>query len=169
MDELIRFLGLSELFKDIHPKDLESIVSIIDYDDFDVNTDVFGEDDLGDNLYLLYSGSIQIVMRAVWREKKEEMIQIIQPGEIFGEFSFIDGSRRSASAVSVQRSKVLIMSKAKFDKFSIDKPAVALTIMQNFAWILTQKIRNTTMLWRNDKIKIEKLGRKKSTSHHHAD
>jgi CRP-like cAMP-binding protein len=169
MDELIRFLALSELFKDIHPKDLEDIVKIIDRDEFDVNTDVFGEDDLGDNLYILFSGSVQIVIKAVWRKRKEEMIQMIRPGEIFGEFSFIDGSRRSASAVSVEKSRVLILSKAKFDKYSIDKPTVALTIMQNFAWILTQKIRNTTMLWRNDKMKIEKLGRVKKKSRHDAD
>ncbi|RJP78467.1 MAG: cyclic nucleotide-binding domain-containing protein [Desulfobacteraceae bacterium] len=169
MDELIKFLGLSELFKDIHPKDLEAIASIIDREDFGVNDDVFGEDDLGDNLHILYSGRIQIIMKAVWRKKKEEMIQIIQPGEIFGEFSFIDGCRRSASAVSIEKSRVLILSKAKFDKFSIDKPTVALTIMQNFAWILTQKIRNTTMLWRNDKMKIEKLGRMKKKSRHDAD
>jgi CRP-like cAMP-binding protein len=149
MDELTRFLELSELFKDIHPKDINDIAEIFDHEEFQLDTDVFGEDDLGDNLYILYKGSIQIIMRAVWREKKEEMIQMVQPGEIFGEFSFIDGCRRSASAVSVERSHVLILSKAKFDKFSIDKPAVALTIMQNFAWILTQKIRSTTMLWRN--------------------
>ncbi len=161
MEELIRFLGLSELFKDIHPKDLENIASIIDQEAFDKNEDVFGEDDLGDNLYVLYTGSIKIIIKATWREKKEEMIQIIQPGEIFGEFSFIDGCRRSASAVSIEKSEVLILSKAKFDKFSIDKPAVALTIMQNFAWILTQKIRNTTMLWRNDKMKIEKLSKRR--------
>jgi CRP/FNR family transcriptional regulator, cyclic AMP receptor protein len=161
MEKLIRFLELSELFKDIHPKDLENIASIIDIEAFDANVDVFGEDDLGDNLYVLYKGSIKIIIKAVWREKKEEMIQIIQPGEIFGEFSFIDGCRRSASAVSIEKSEVLILSKAKFDKFSIDKPAVALTIMQNFAWILTQKIRNTTMLWRNDKMKIEKLSKKR--------
>jgi len=156
MEEMIRFLELSELFKDIHPKDLEGIAQILDYEEYDINRDVFDEDDLGDNLYILYKGCIQIIMKAVWREKKEEMIQLIQPGEIFGEFSFIDGFRRSASAVSVELSTVLILSKAKFDKFSIDKPAVALTVMQNFAWILTQKIRNTTMLWRNDKIKSGK-------------
>ena len=156
MSDLVTFLGLSELFKDIHPKELENFVGILDHDEFEVDDDVFGEDDLGDNLYILYTGRIKIIVKAVWREKKEEMIEIIQPGEIFGEFSFIDGQRRSASAVSVERSKVLILSKAKFDKFSIEKPDVALTIMQNFAWILTQKIRNTTMLWRNDKMRIGK-------------
>ena len=157
MNEVVTFLELSELFKDIHPKELEHIAGILDHEAFEVNADVFGEDDLGDNLYILYTGSIKIIVKAVWREKKEEMIEIIQPGEIFGEFSFIDGMRRSASAVSVEKSEVLILSKAKFDKFSIEKPDVALTVMQNFAWILTQKIRNTTMLWRNDKMRIGRI------------
>jgi len=152
MDELVNFLSLSELFKDIHPKDLEKLSDFLETEHFDVNINVFGEDDLGDNLYILYRGSIKIIVRAVWRMKQEEMIQIIGPGEIFGEFSFIDGSRRSASAVTVDKSKVLILSKEKFDEFSIDNPAAALSVMQNFAWILTQKIRSTTMLWRSDKM-----------------
>jgi len=152
MDDLVNFLSLSELFKDIHPKDLEKLSDFLETEHFDVNINVFGEDDLGDNLYILYRGSVKIIVRAVWHMKQEEMIQIIRPGEIFGEFSFIDGCRRSASAITVDKSKVLILSKEKFDRFSIDNPAAALSIMQNFAWILTQKIRNTTMLWRSDKM-----------------
>jgi len=152
MDELVNFLGLSELFKDIHTRDLERLSELLEIKHLDANVDIFGEDDLGDNLYILYRGSVKIIVRAVWRMMKEEMIRIVRPGEIFGEFSFIDGCRRSASAITIERSKVLILSKEKFDRFSIDNPAAALSVMQNFAWILTQKIRNTTMLWRSDKI-----------------
>ncbi len=148
-DDLIKFLGVSELFKDLSTEGLKKICSILKEVNVGVNEAVFNEDDAGDLLYILRKGSVKIAVKTVWRKREEEMVEVVRPGEIFGEFSFIDGHRRSASAWALDPTSLLVMSKADFDNFSIENPVVALGVMQNFAWILTNKLRNTTMLWRS--------------------
>ena len=44
---------------------------------------------------------------------------------------------------------VLELSRAVFDSYAAKSPAIATTIMHNIAWLLTQKIRNTNMLYRS--------------------
>lgn len=149
MKKEMEFLSLSELFKDIAESDLEEIYGYMQHKKYMTDSEIFGEDDIGDNLHVLTQGSVKITIRAVWRMQEEEIVHVVRPGEIFGEFSFIDGCRRSASAVASEDSTVLVLSRSDFDDFSLRKPLVALQIMHNFAWILTNKLRNTTLLWRS--------------------
>lgn len=151
MDDLVKFLALSELFKDIPQTELADFARIIKKETFAMSKKVFSEDDVGDNLFILYEGSIEIVIRVTWKMEEEEILQIIQPGKIFGEFSFIDGYRRSASAKALENSKALILPRSEFDKYSQEKPLVALGIMHNYAWILTNKVRKTTILLRSER------------------
>lgn len=151
MKDRIRFLALSELFTNISPADLEDIDSLLTMLAFPKDTQIFSENDIGDNMYLLYEGSVKITLRMMWRKEEEEWITIVHPGEIFGEFSFIDGARRSASAWTMEKSIALVLSRADFDQYSTRKPAVALSVMHNFAWLLTRKVRSTTLLYRNAK------------------
>ncbi len=151
MNKRIRFLALSELFTNISPADLAEIDALLTDTSFPRNSQIFSEDDIGDNMYLLYEGSVKITLRTMWRKEEEEWINVIHPGEIFGEFSFIDGAKRSASAWTMEESTALVLTRSDFDQFSLRKPSVALTIMHNFAWLLTRKIRSTTMLYRNTK------------------
>lgn len=147
--ERVRFLSISELFRDIHPADLEEIQTLLNEEKFEKDSQIFLEDDRGDNLYLLFSGSVKITLRAVWRMETENLIKMIRPGEIFGEFSFIDGARRSASAEALEDSVALVLTRPDFNTYAVEKPSVALNVMHNFAWLLTNKIRNTTMLYRS--------------------
>lgn len=149
MDDRITFLSLSELFRDIAPKDLEGIFELLQEETIPANTQVFNEDDISDAIYILKEGSVKITLRAVWRMQKEDIITIVRPGEIFGEFSFIDGARRSASAVAQDDIVVYTLSRRKFDAYAVDHPVVATAVMHNVAWLLTQKIRNTNMLYRS--------------------
>ncbi len=151
MDELTKFLGVSELFRDISQKDLAEIQKLLIEKRIPKDKEVFKADDLGDNLYLLYKGKVKILIPAELRGKKEELVDTILPGEIFGEFSFIDGGRRSASAITIEACDVLVLSRTDFELFSQEKPYIALAMMHNFSWILTEKLRNTNLLWRNVK------------------
>ncbi len=151
MNDRIRFLALSELFNNVSPADLAEIESLLTEVAFPKDTQIFSEEDIGDNMYLLSEGSVKITIRMVWRKEEEEWISIIHPGEIFGEFSFIDGAKRSASAWTMEPSNALVLSRSDFDRFSLKKPSVALAVMHNFAWLLTKKVRSTTLLYRNTK------------------
>ncbi len=151
MSEITKFLGVSELFRDISQEDLSEVEKFLKEEKISQGEEVFKADDLGDNLYILYGGRVRISIRADMEDKTEEQVDTIQMGEIFGEFSFIDGGQRSAGALALEDSTVLILTREDFENFSQEKPYIALAMMHNFAWILTEKLRSTNMLWRKEK------------------
>ena len=72
-----------------------------------------------------------------------------RPGEIFGEFTFIDVRRRSASARALRDSRVSIFSREVFQEFSRRKPQSALIVLYNITKVITDRARDTTMMWRS--------------------
>ncbi len=143
----VKFLAETELFKDICENDLEKISGILKEKKLSEDEVVFKENDEGDELYIVCEGTIKITMKAPDDSKREDSIELIGPRNIFGEFSFVDGVNRSASARAQEESKIFVFSRQHFDMIVKQKPGIAFSILQNITRILTTKIRKTTKMW----------------------
>ncbi len=148
MKKKLKHLKSSALFKDIKKSDLEKLTPYINEEYFGKNNIVFDEDDQGDSLYVIYEGSIKISIKTEWRIQSEELISIFRPEEIFGELSFLDKCRRSATAIALEDTILLSLSRADFKKFGKKHSFLAFNLMINLGAILTDKLRKTNMLWR---------------------
>ncbi|MGE5505337.1 MAG: cyclic nucleotide-binding domain-containing protein [Actinomycetota bacterium] len=73
---------------------------------------IFTQGESADSAYLLQSGMVSI--RQVAGGQAVEL-DVIQPGEVFGEMAVLDGSNRTASAVAVEQSVALRISAARFN------------------------------------------------------
>lgn len=69
---------------------------------------VFVENELSDEFYVVLEGSIKLFN--IVRER-EFILDVLGPGEIFGEMAMIDQSPRMASAIAAERSKLLRVTK----------------------------------------------------------
>lgn len=67
----------------------------------------------GDKLYLLRKGSAEVVKEDLGRE---EVLQTIRPGEVFGEIALITKKPRTASVRAVEDCVVLALTKEEFDR-----------------------------------------------------
>jgi CRP/FNR family cyclic AMP-dependent transcriptional regulator len=74
--------------------------------------EVFAQGDTGDGLYVVASGLIGIVRQSP--EGDELLLALYEPGESFGELALIDGAPRSASAVALEASTLLVLPRAAF-------------------------------------------------------
>lgn len=72
---------------------------------------LFKEGDVGDEMYLIKSGRIKISKGGGDIEKT---LAFLKEGDFFGEMAVIDGSPRSATAVAVEETKLVIIDKASF-------------------------------------------------------
>ncbi len=144
MSANIKFLARTEMFKGVDEKDLAKIGAIFQEKYYAEDSIVFLENDEGDDLYMLAEGTVKIEMKAPDGSLQGDSIELIGPGKIFGEFSFIDGDVRSASARVQEDSRILVLPRMHFDAVIKAKPAAAAIIMRNIAKILTTKIRKTT-------------------------
>jgi CRP/FNR family cyclic AMP-dependent transcriptional regulator len=67
-----------------------------------------------DSLYIVLSGRLKVMMSD--EDGKEVILNILGPGEFFGEMGLIDDSPRSASVVAVEPCELLAISKRDFKK-----------------------------------------------------
>jgi CRP/FNR family cyclic AMP-dependent transcriptional regulator len=149
VDNFKEFLARSELFKDIAEQDQKELLQSLQMLTIPEEEHIFEEDDLGDNLYLLLAGTVKISVRSTAFQSGQDLIRTLHPGDIFGEFSFIDGRRRSASAIALKNCRVAILTRSKFDEFIRKKPQSGLLILQNIVKVITDRARNTASLWRS--------------------
>jgi CRP/FNR family cyclic AMP-dependent transcriptional regulator len=73
---------------------------------------IYFSDDPSDTLYFLKEGKVKIANFS--DEGKEVIKTILQPGEVFGEFSLLNEDRRTDFAQALDKVKVCKMSKANF-------------------------------------------------------
>ena len=90
---------------------------------------IFCEFEPGHNFYLIQSGRVQIskVLGTI-----EKAIDILHPGELFGEMAILEGAPRSASAVALDDVSVLEFNRENFDVLMQGNPQIALTLLKTF-------------------------------------
>ena len=94
---------------------------------------LFLEDDAGDCMYIVLSGTINIV--TFGRELED-----VGPGGVIGEIALIDDGLRSASAIAAEQSEVLVVDRDAFRELVRDKPQFALDVMR----IMAGRVRQST-------------------------
>lgn len=96
-------------------------------DDFDVDDLIFEEGSTGRELFVVLEGKVDI---AKVNGDSKTVIVTLGKGEFFGEMAVIDGSSRSATAISAApNTRVMRINHARFVYLVSQQPAFALMIM----------------------------------------
>jgi CRP/FNR family cyclic AMP-dependent transcriptional regulator len=96
------------------------------YKDEDI---IFCEYEPGDTFYLINSGKVQIVKIMGDIEKT---IDVLEPGEIFGEMAILEGAPRSATAIAQGRVRALEFNRENFKVLMQGNPQIALKLLKLF-------------------------------------
>ena len=95
--------------------------------DFDVGDVIFEEGSSGRELFVVLEGQIEI---AKITGAGKTVIVTLGKGEFFGEMAVIDGSSRSATAISAApHTRVMRINHARFVYLVSQQPAFALMVM----------------------------------------
>ncbi|MBT3766173.1 MAG: cyclic nucleotide-binding domain-containing protein [Rhodospirillaceae bacterium] len=70
------------------------------------NTVIFREGDGAENAYLLKAGKVGITTN---QNGEHVLLTTVLPNQLFGELALIDGSPRSATAIAIEESEVVIV------------------------------------------------------------
>ena len=90
---------------------------------------IFCEYEPGDTFYLIQSGRVQIVKILGDIEKT---IDILQPGELFGEMAILEEAPRSATAIALDDIKALEFTRENFQVLMQGNPQIALKLLRLF-------------------------------------
>lgn len=90
---------------------------------------VISEFEPGDTFYLIQRGSVQLMKYANGTEKN---LDILKPGEFFGEMAILDNSPRSATCMAKTSVKCLEFSKENFESIVTGNAVLALNLLKLF-------------------------------------
>lgn len=134
------------LFEELDDIELEEIARTMVREEFHAADNIFEEGDVGDKMYIIVRGAIDIVKAA--GKGPGQVLVTLHLGDYFGEMSLIDDAPRSASALSSEDSTLFSIHKKDLALLLDSAPTIAAKIYKFFVITLNQRLRET-----NDKIK----------------
>jgi len=138
MENELSFLKKVPIFSDLTESALQLILSKSRTLKFRKGAVLMSEGETGESLYLIHSGQVKIF---VSEEDGNEMTLFIEgPGSYIGEISLLDGAPRTASAITLEKTEVISISKNAFIEVITENPDIAFNIIS----ALTQKLRRAT-------------------------
>lgn len=130
----------SELFAMLSGDELEMLSTLTLAKDFEAGEDVFKEGDEGDGLYIIVSGSVD-VLRAEGGEQK--VLATLDAPQFFGEMAVIDKELRSATVRANEDSRLLFISVANLLAFRRVFRDGFMFVVINIARVLSGRLRDT--------------------------
>jgi CRP/FNR family cyclic AMP-dependent transcriptional regulator len=111
------------------------------------NSVVINEGEEASTLYVILSGQVKVFLSN--EEGKEIVLNMQGPGEHFGELALLDNAPRSASVMTVEKTRLAAISKADFTRFLADHTDIALGLIRDLAGrvrVLSENVKNLALL-----------------------
>lgn len=121
-------------FDGVPPEPLKLIAFSADSREYGDGQFVFSLDDIAEGGLVLIDGRIDLVDE---RKTPPKVLERLGPGSLIGEIALIVETRRPATAISVGRSKVLVVRRSLFRRMLTEYPEIAVTLRDRIAERLT--------------------------------
>ncbi len=99
---------------------------------------LFAKGDPGLSLYAVISGSVKMSISSA--DGRSAILNIIGPGEIFGEIALLDGGVRSSDAIANTNCELFVIDRREFIPFVRSQPALAMKFIE----LLCGRLRRTS-------------------------
>ncbi|MGH8582988.1 MAG: Crp/Fnr family transcriptional regulator [Gammaproteobacteria bacterium] len=131
------------LFPELGREDIDVLSKAGTLKSFPRNTLLISEGDPSNELYIIVAGKVRVY--ASEADGKEVTLSLEGPGQYFGELGLIDDAPRSASVVTTEPSKLVVLTKNDFQRCLGEHPAIALKLLH----FLVQQVRTLTERLKN--------------------
>ena len=133
-------LERTRLFRGLPPGSIRQISALSNQRSFSAGAIVFSQADPGDALYGVVTGKVRISVSS--SSGREVFLNIMEPGDTFGEIALLDGRPRSATASAAAPSELIIITREHFLELLKREPALVSHLIQ----LLCERIRWTSGL-----------------------
>ncbi|HGY56751.1 MAG TPA: Crp/Fnr family transcriptional regulator [Caldithrix abyssi] len=124
-------LKLIPLFSELKESDLEQIAKMTVRQVYKKDNMVLIEEEVGSTMFVILNGRVKI--SRISDEGREVILSILVDGDFFGEMSILDGQTRSANAVTLEDTELLIIRRENFLQILHSYPQVAINLLKELA------------------------------------
>lgn len=129
----------SPLFQAMKPEELAAVLQLASERRVTRGATIVQKGDEGSSMMAVLSGRVRVSV--VSSEGKEITLNIIHPGEVFGEIALLDGKPRSADCTAIEETQLLVLERRHFLPFLIRNEDLYLRLLA----VLCEKLRQTSM------------------------
>src|SRR6266436_6630175 len=129
------------IFCDLDPEALDQLCRYAKHTTLKRGTTIVSKGDPGNSLIAVISGTIKISVSSP--DGRSAILNLIGPGEIFGEVAVLDGLARTADATANSNCEIYVIDRRDFIPFVRSQPALAMKFIE----LLCTRLR-----WTSDQV-----------------
>lgn len=135
------------IFSDLNDSELDWLHNLMEERSFPGGEMILNQEDEGDSMFVIVRGRVKIFLMA--EDGREVILSILKPGDFFGEMSLLDGKPRSASALALEPTELLVLKRGDFVGEIKRVPEISLKIMAEMSArlrVADERIGSLTLL-----------------------
>jgi CRP/FNR family cyclic AMP-dependent transcriptional regulator len=140
---IVEGLSKSKIATELTPEQCRTLAGTVTVRELQPGDVLVREGESDDHLYIVVSGSLGVI-KAVGTEN-ELTLNVMRPGDVVGELSFLDGATRFASLVAVAESRVLGLSRGDLESLLERDPHLVYRIMRAIVRVVHDIQRRLSM------------------------
>lgn len=138
MQDVRRILGEHFMLKHLPPADIDRLGQMASTRHYKTGEPVFLKGDPGTAMMAVLAGRVRICSYSA--EGREVVLNVISPGEVFGEIALIDGGERTADAFAMEPTELLVLKRRDFLPFLARNPEVCIRLLE----VMCRRLRWTS-------------------------
>lgn len=148
--ELIEKLSQLEIFSDLSTKNeehvrlLKAVCEILQSAKFKAGEVIINEGEIGNSLYILYDGTVQVQRRTPNNDKFAVANLTTEQNVFFGEVALVDKDTRSATVCALTDCYTLKLDGAKFKELCDKEKTLGYHVMYRIAQRIAGSLRRST-------------------------
>ncbi len=123
------------LFAGLEDEDLESLIAVANRRKYPKDGVIFFENDVGDALFMILSGRVKVTILS--DDGREIILAMLSDADFFGEMSLLDNEPRSATAISLQETEMVVLHQRDFLTIVEKRPRVLINLLS----VLSARLR----------------------------
>ncbi len=129
---LLRYVPL---FSELEDKEIDILLKAAEKKKYRKNKVIFFEDEFGDVFFLIISGKIKVTK--ISPDGHEIILSILKEGDFFGEMSLLDNEPRSATAIALDDSELIVLKQKNFLSILYENKV----LLRKLLSVLSQRLR----------------------------
>ncbi len=136
--QIKEFLKQIQLFKELNDSQLKVICEKIKVENFPANSMIFNENNVRQNLFVIYDGEVELFKRTPYGGEKR--LSIFSKYDFLGEGALMDDSPHSTSARATIDSVIFILSRDSFKQLMKEDNETAVAILSSIGRVISRRM-----------------------------
>lgn len=132
------FLGANPLFEELSEVDMDDLTAITSSKNIGAHHVVMSQGEYGEDMYIIVSGRVSVRMHLA--DDEEITMGELTQGEAFGEIALFDQKPRTATVMTLEPSRFLVIGRQAFNQYLMTHPQVAIQLLT----VMSKRLRATS-------------------------